>query len=1757
MRKGKIMKNRIISAFLTVFLLVGLIPASVGAADGDLMFSLNIGSDGAVTDTSGNGNTVTKGTGIETSSFLNKNGEKIPYIQFEYQDGNNQTDQVKVDFANAIEGETDKVGSVTVEFWANVSDNTYSNYQKLFGIKDSNECVFDMETVNGCEDNNGRYTAVKGKANGIYLGSSKGGADVLDKWAHYVITYGVSSSSESGKSTYVATAYVNGEQMSTGKQDFKTFGKLVALHIGHYDSTDVITYKLASFKVYEGVKADAANNYEKEKDKYTEDPISVTSHTSGGKAVYPAELKGTTTATSKQTLKIKIGDGSYENVTVTDGAWSYKLKEGSFGEKKITLAIFNNADETVAQSKELTLDFVREHTISDLSASINADEAVTGSLKMTANVERTKRCKVYAVLFRDGKMLECVEAANGTDNNYSFKMREMYASVDGLYVKAFAFDNQDNLVSNAAVTPGNAKDPSVKAETLTEPATGNVSVGVTQLEEENSFKITALSGRKYANDAVVTVKDPDNNIDYLNVISVDGDGYAAVKYAMNSVTENKAYTVLVAVNTDSGEVSFKKFSQEKINGVLSAIEEASGNNLQSSVFANSEYSEILALDMTNYDSLKSDLAREERIAKINEELAGKKYASLGDFKSKFASLSEEQAVLYEMEKTAADGYASKLASKNGFIAAKLDGLYKELSAEQKKALFTEVEKGTYYKYADLSGAIANELGLYVIKNFTSDDIISKTIIEKYSKELGIGDDDKATYSAMEKKNRKKVLERVKAAAITAFSGIGTAFKEAVAYVSDPKNISYSPIMTSDFTNADKSGTDTAKGITLSGTGMSVEEAAFSGTGKYQTKNGGKVSYLELKGESSKVVINLGKPTVKEGTLSFWANIDSTNISGSSVSMFSLTSGKTEIIKGRYWLHANAGKSFAMQVPYSNPNERYTSGDAFFDNWNHYVLAYKWNDDNTELSYSLYINGVWKNGIPSTTDKFKSGTIPTVSDDFKLTLSGGENIRIADVKYYNEGIMEEDYVESLYAKELETHDPAAVNLNYDGETVAYPYTLNGEVIKDGNQTLEISEDGTKYTEVTVNNGKWSYKFADGVLGERNIKFRIKNANDTTAQEMTVAMKFGYPLVLSNADNTGVKVTNIRKAGDGSAAINGEIVAVVYDGAKIYSMYQQPVTALASGASADVKSFTPGEISGNKFVKFFALDSVADMNILSDSVLYPTTAGEPTATAASISAGESGINGDVSYTPDTWETVITVVTTDKAKNAVLTVKDSDGNIVYIGETALDENGKGAVGFTPEIVTEDSNYTVAIKAGAKTKSMIFRYNGTTAINKTLAAVKGSTADNFETDILGNDTHKYALAVDLEGFNALGQYWKDNVSAKVAGKDYADAAAFKTDFLAAVAEQTMLQELYNATSANADSLLKQYETALGITLSEAYDILNTSSGQAYKTQLLNNAVFRKQYAAATEFKTGFFENSMVSLFNFYQTIQIVDNGIMQSYAARFNLNTADINAYTNYTRDKKIAVIDAMKTTGIGQYASLKTVFNSSLSAEPQNGGGGNPGGGGGGGGGFSVVAPSSKDNIPEEVDEEQALATADSIFRDLRVDHWAYQSIAKLVELGVLNGVGGGKFEPESVVTREQFVKMILEALGIEADENAVCYFDDVDKSDWCYKYVATAYALGIVEGVTDNHFGKGASITRAEMCTMICRAVEHSFNRITPSGDGTSFIDQSSVPAYAVEYIGLLNRAGVINGYEDNSFRPNDTATRAAAAKVIDNLLNNFN
>jgi len=175
---------------------------------------------------------------------------------------------------------------------------------------------------------------------------------------------------------------------------------------------------------------------------------------------------------------------------------------------------------------------------------------------------------------------------------------------------------------------------------------------------------------------------------------------------------------------------------------------------------------------------------------------------------------------------------------------------------------------------------------------------------------------------------------------------------------------------------------------------------------------------------------------------------------------------------------------------------------------------------------------------------------------------------------------------------------------------------------------------------------------------------------------------------------------------------------------------------------------------------------------------------------------------------------------------------------------------------------------------------------------------------------------------------------------------------------------------------------------------------------------------------------------------------------------------------------------------------------------------------------------------------------VFSDVPVTHIFHEPITRLAAAGVVSGYADGLFHPGTPVTRAQFAKIVVSALGAHTDEidNADApTFPDVPYTGapYPFDFVEEAVALGIIQGRRDGTFAPGADVTRLQLALMLVRA---GGGRLAapPAGYTCPFVD---VPAYGRDAVATAFYNGLLSGKTATAFDPYGSATRGHVAKMV--------
>ncbi|MEC0268162.1 S-layer homology domain-containing protein [Paenibacillus anseongense] len=175
----------------------------------------------------------------------------------------------------------------------------------------------------------------------------------------------------------------------------------------------------------------------------------------------------------------------------------------------------------------------------------------------------------------------------------------------------------------------------------------------------------------------------------------------------------------------------------------------------------------------------------------------------------------------------------------------------------------------------------------------------------------------------------------------------------------------------------------------------------------------------------------------------------------------------------------------------------------------------------------------------------------------------------------------------------------------------------------------------------------------------------------------------------------------------------------------------------------------------------------------------------------------------------------------------------------------------------------------------------------------------------------------------------------------------------------------------------------------------------------------------------------------------------------------------------------------------------------------------------------------------------------FADVPSSHWAADVIQELASKLVISGTSEQTFEPESKVTRAQFTALMARALQLKT-ANSSTSFQDVQPSDWFAPEVASAVQAGIVNGRETDKFEPNSLVSREEMTAILMRSYRLLHGKTDPAA-APSFSDEAAIGQWVLADVKAAAALGLVQGRSEGQFEPQGFATRAEAAQVLYRLL----
>ena len=176
----------------------------------------------------------------------------------------------------------------------------------------------------------------------------------------------------------------------------------------------------------------------------------------------------------------------------------------------------------------------------------------------------------------------------------------------------------------------------------------------------------------------------------------------------------------------------------------------------------------------------------------------------------------------------------------------------------------------------------------------------------------------------------------------------------------------------------------------------------------------------------------------------------------------------------------------------------------------------------------------------------------------------------------------------------------------------------------------------------------------------------------------------------------------------------------------------------------------------------------------------------------------------------------------------------------------------------------------------------------------------------------------------------------------------------------------------------------------------------------------------------------------------------------------------------------------------------------------------------------------------------------FVDFPVDSWSTEAMTAAVENGLLVGTSETTIEPEKNLTRAEFAAIITRAFGATKTAD-ISKFSDVAEKDWFYDSVAKAVQMGVMNGTGDTTFDPNAFMKREDVILSLARVL---FVDGTDTSVLNQFSDRNDIDTWAIAGIAGMVAEDYVNGYEDGTIRPKNFITRQELAQLFHNMFKTY-
>ena len=750
------------------------------------------------------------------------------------------------------------------------------------------------------------------------------------------------------------------------------------------------------------------------------------------------------------------------------------------------------------------------------------------------------------------------------------------------------------------------------------------------------------------------------------------------------------------------------------------------------------------------------------------------------------------------------------------------------------------------------------------------------------------------------------------------------------------------------------------------------------------------------------------------------------------------------------------------------------------------------------------------GYSANTDKLITGDVLSVTVEGTITDAGEEDNVVTEVK-----IMRGD---------------EDVTRNYDYETVDGTLTVNPKAITLTSGSSSKPYDGTPLTNSTVTDNKFvpgegaSYDVTGSQTdkGSSDNKFTYALNDNTKADNYVIEIVFGTLTVTPATGEIVVTANSASKTYDGEALTDGgyTVSGQLAEGDEL--------TATVEGSQLDAGS------SGNEVTEVTIMRG--DKDVTANYANVKTVLGTLTVTPRSVTLTSASDSKTFDGLP---------LTNDKVEVSGDGFVEGEGATYDVtGSQTIAGTSKNTFTYTLNENTKEGNYNItktegdltvfqsdSTEAGLSAAGYTGKYDGQAHDGVTAVAVVNVVEGLEWTYTYSTDGENYTD--EMPQFTDAGEY---TVYVKASNPNYED--------LTATATVTITPRSVTLTSAS-DSKVLDGTALTNATVTVSGDGFVEGEGAAYDVTGSQTEVGSSEnkftYTLNDNTKAANYEIETV-----FGTLTVYAKGLkVEKTVDKTQAKVGDTLVYTitvTNTGDVEltnITVTDPMLNVekNIGTLAP-GAVWSESFTYEVQSADAGKTI--------VNTAVAQAEDGTKgegsspsTEIEKPSSGGGGGSTVLNTK-DHYSY-----------IIGYQDGTVRPYGTITRGEVATIFFRLLTDEARDKYWSQdsgYSDCGPDLWCNNAISTLSNMGIISGYSDGTFRPYAKITRAQFAKIAVGFFE------TTTQEYAGYYSDVPEDAWYTDYVEAASRVGLIQGFQDGTFRPNENITRAQACVIVNRALN---